>query len=205
METCAMWFHRGYHCRSWSKCMSFLRFVCEMIKQNESEFANTEFKMQPNKPDNFFYLVFILQPFNCTHFKNHLTNFSEVCCKWCVQSIWKCLTSCSFYLIASHVLPNIFVFLNYVKLFVFNVGTPALTSRALGEDDFIQVAEFIHQGVQIAAQAKKEAGRWQKWHQMLLVLWSSISSTNRHSDVSGKKNKSLYITMSICRRYNEWY
>ena len=26
------------------------------------------------------------------------------------------------------------------------------------------------------------------------------SSTNRHSDVSGKKNKSLYVTMSICRQ-----
>ena len=28
------------------------------------------------------------------------------------------------------------------------------------------------------------------------------SSPNRHSDVSGKKNKNLYVTMSICRQNN---
>ena len=30
-----------------------------------------------------------------------------------------------------------------------------------------------------------------------------ISSSNRHSDVSGKKYKSLYVNMSICRRYDD--
>ena len=33
-----------------------------------------------------------------------------------------------------------------------------------------------------------------------IYLCNSNSSTNRHSDVSGKKNKSLYVTMSICRQ-----
>ena len=143
-----------------------------------------------------FFFVFILQPFNCTCFKNHWTNFSGVCCKWCVQLIRKCLTYGSFCMITSHVLPNIFIFLNCLKLFVFNVGTPALTSRALGENDFIQVAEFIHQGVQIAAQAKKEAGMWQKWHQMLLVLWSyiifSLNKNWHHRQLTSLRKKVNY-------------
>ena len=137
-----------------------------MIKQNESELAMNLRCSQTKQIISLFHILMQLQLH--IYFKNYLTNSSGDYCKWCVPSIRKCLTSCSFYLIASHVLPNIFVFLNCLKLFVFNVGTPALTSRALGEEDFIQVAEFIHQGVQIAVQAKKEAGRWQKWRQILL-------------------------------------
>lgn len=34
------------------------------------------------------------------------------------------------------------------------IGTPALTTRGLLEDDFIKVADFIHEGVQIAITAK---------------------------------------------------
>jgi len=34
------------------------------------------------------------------------------------------------------------------------IGTPALTTRGLLEDDFIKVADFIHEGVQIAIKAK---------------------------------------------------
>jgi len=35
-----------------------------------------------------------------------------------------------------------------------HIGTPALTARGLLEDDFIKVANFIHEGVQIAIKAK---------------------------------------------------
>ncbi|KAJ7514295.1 hypothetical protein O6H91_23G037700 [Diphasiastrum complanatum] len=34
------------------------------------------------------------------------------------------------------------------------IGTPALTTRGLGQKDFVQVADFIHEGVQIGLQVK---------------------------------------------------
>ena len=36
-----------------------------------------------------------------------------------------------------------------------------------------------------------------------LIKQASNSSPNRHNDVSDKKNKSWYVTMSICRRINQ--
>ncbi|KAK6135564.1 hypothetical protein DH2020_030672 [Rehmannia glutinosa] len=37
------------------------------------------------------------------------------------------------------------------------IGSPAMTTRGFGEDEFIQVADFIHEGVQITLEAKKSA------------------------------------------------
>ena len=34
--------------------VSISESICDVIKQNESEPANTDFKIQPNKADNFF-------------------------------------------------------------------------------------------------------------------------------------------------------
>jgi glycine hydroxymethyltransferase len=38
------------------------------------------------------------------------------------------------------------------------LGSPALTSRGLGEKDFVQVTEFIHQGVELALQIQAKVG-----------------------------------------------
>lgn len=35
------------------------------------------------------------------------------------------------------------------------IGSPAMTTRGFGENEFISVADFIHEGVQIALEAKK--------------------------------------------------
>merc|ERR1711972_262780 len=38
------------------------------------------------------------------------------------------------------------------------VGTPAMTSRGLVEEDFVRVGEFIGEAVDIAAEVQKESG-----------------------------------------------
>jgi glycine hydroxymethyltransferase len=38
------------------------------------------------------------------------------------------------------------------------MGSPALTSRGFIESDFEQVAEFVHQGIQIAKDLKSKSG-----------------------------------------------
>ncbi|XP_002984501.2 serine hydroxymethyltransferase 3, chloroplastic [Selaginella moellendorffii] len=49
------------------------------------------------------------------------------------------------------------------------IGTPALTTRGLKEDDFIKVAGFIHEGVQIARQLKEtvKQGKMKEYVQAL--------------------------------------
>lgn len=39
------------------------------------------------------------------------------------------------------------------------LGTPALTSRGFKEDDFVQVADFIHEGIEIFNKHKASAGK----------------------------------------------
>jgi len=39
------------------------------------------------------------------------------------------------------------------------LGTPAMTSRGLKEEDFAKVAEFLHRGMQIALAIQKETGK----------------------------------------------
>ena len=49
-----------------------------MIKQNESELANTVFKIQPNKTDIFFCFLLFVQSFNCLYLWNQLPNLCGV-------------------------------------------------------------------------------------------------------------------------------
>lgn len=35
------------------------------------------------------------------------------------------------------------------------IGSPAMTTRGLGENEFVSIADFIHEGVQITLDAKK--------------------------------------------------
>ena len=49
-----------------------------MIKQNESELANTPFKIQPNKADSFVCFLLFVQSFNCLYLWNQLPNLSGV-------------------------------------------------------------------------------------------------------------------------------
>ncbi|XP_072019866.1 serine hydroxymethyltransferase, mitochondrial-like isoform X2 [Amphiura filiformis] len=49
------------------------------------------------------------------------------------------------------------------------LGTPALTSRDFGEEDFLKVAEFIHQGIQIAADAKKDTGKLKDFKEYVMT------------------------------------
>ncbi|CAK9166391.1 unnamed protein product, partial [Ilex paraguariensis] len=37
------------------------------------------------------------------------------------------------------------------------IGTPAMTTRGFNEDEFMSTADFIHEGVQIALEAKRSA------------------------------------------------
>ena len=84
---------------------------CDVIKQNESELANTVFKIQPNKADSFFCFLLLVQSFNCLYLWNQLPNLCGVFTKLKPEQyqIWhnrKCqktyfLTSDSFCLIAS--------------------------------------------------------------------------------------------------------
>lgn len=37
------------------------------------------------------------------------------------------------------------------------IGSPAMTTRGFSEDEFVSVADFIHEGVQITLEAKKAA------------------------------------------------
>lgn len=38
------------------------------------------------------------------------------------------------------------------------LGSPAMTTRGLDENDFKNVADFVHRGVNIALQVQKDAG-----------------------------------------------
>ena len=52
-----------------------LCIICDVIKQNESELANTVVKIQPNKADSFFCLLLFVQSFNLL---NQLPNLCGV-------------------------------------------------------------------------------------------------------------------------------
>ena len=55
--------------------------ICDVIKQNQSEVGNIDFKIQPNKADNVFCFLLFLASFNCSYLWNQLTNFNGVFCK----------------------------------------------------------------------------------------------------------------------------
>ena len=54
--------------------LCFALLICDVIKQNESELANTLFRMQPNKADSFFCFLLFVQSFNCLYLWNQLPN-----------------------------------------------------------------------------------------------------------------------------------
>ena len=92
--------------------------ICDVIKQNESEFTNNVFKIQPNKTNNFFCFWLFVQSFSCSYLWNQLPSLSGVFTKLKPKQLYpnrKCqknnnhifLTSDSFCLIASHFLCSI--------------------------------------------------------------------------------------------------
>ena len=53
-----------------------LAYNCDVIKQSESELANTVFK--PNKADSFFCFLSFVQSFNCLYLWNQLPNLCGI-------------------------------------------------------------------------------------------------------------------------------
>ena len=49
-----------------------------MIKQNESQLANTVFEIQQNKADSFFCFLLFVQSFNCLYLWNQLPNLCGI-------------------------------------------------------------------------------------------------------------------------------
>ena len=41
--------------------------ICDVIKQNQSEVGNIDFKIEPNKAEKFFCFLLFLAPFNCSY------------------------------------------------------------------------------------------------------------------------------------------
>ena len=52
--------------------------ICDVIKQNESELANTVLKIQPNKANSFLCFWLFVQSFSCLYLRNQLPNFCGV-------------------------------------------------------------------------------------------------------------------------------
>ncbi|CAF1339477.1 unnamed protein product, partial [Didymodactylos carnosus] len=48
------------------------------------------------------------------------------------------------------------------------LGTPAMTSRGLKEDDFKQIVEFLHEAILISSQAKEKTKTLKDYKQFLL-------------------------------------
>ena len=60
------------------KFYNILFCICDVIKQNESELANTVFKIQPNKADSSYCFLLFVQSFNCLYLWNQLHNLYGV-------------------------------------------------------------------------------------------------------------------------------
>ena len=52
--------------------------ICDVNKQNESELANTVFKIRPNKAYSFFCFLLFVESFNCLYLWNQLPNLCGV-------------------------------------------------------------------------------------------------------------------------------
>ena len=59
----------------------YLCSICDVIKQNQSEVGNVDFKIEPNKAENVFCFLLFLASFICSYLWNRLTNFNGVFCK----------------------------------------------------------------------------------------------------------------------------
>ena len=62
-------------------CIMLNTHICDVIKQNQSEVGNIDFKIEPNKIENAFCFLLFLASFKCSYLWNHLTNFNGVFCK----------------------------------------------------------------------------------------------------------------------------
>ena len=51
---------------------------CDVIKQNQSEVGNIDFKIEPNKAENVLCFLLFLASFNCSYLRNQLSNFNGV-------------------------------------------------------------------------------------------------------------------------------
>lgn len=63
------------------------------------------------------------------------------------------------------------------------IGSPAMTTRGFRENEFIAVADFIHEGVQITHDAKKSAPGSKLQDFMKFVTSPSFPLTDRVSDL----------------------
>ena len=52
--------------------------ICDAIKQNESELANIDFKIQSNEADSFFCFLLFLQSLNRLYLQNQVPNLCGV-------------------------------------------------------------------------------------------------------------------------------
>ena len=59
-------------------CIMCISTKCDVIRQNESELANTIFKIQPNKADSFFCFLLFVKSFNCLYLLNQLPNLCGI-------------------------------------------------------------------------------------------------------------------------------
>ncbi|KAK2999182.1 hypothetical protein RJ639_024101 [Escallonia herrerae] len=63
------------------------------------------------------------------------------------------------------------------------IGTPAMTTRGFTEKDFISTADFIHEGVQIAREAKRSVSGSKLQDFMKFVASPDFSLMDRVSDL----------------------
>ncbi|KAL0330722.1 UNVERIFIED_CONTAM: Serine hydroxymethyltransferase 3, chloroplastic [Sesamum angustifolium] len=63
------------------------------------------------------------------------------------------------------------------------IGSPAMTTRGFGENEFISVADFIHEGVQITLEAKKSVSGSKLQDFMKFVTSPSFPLVDRVSDL----------------------
>ena len=63
------------------------------------------------------------------------------------------------------------------------IGSPAMTTRGFSENEFVSVADFIHEGVQITLEAKKSASGTKLQDFMKFVTSPSFPLANRVSDL----------------------
>ena len=72
---CAVWwFHIDFDL--WIQYIEHI--ICDVIKQNQLEVGNIDFKIKPNNTENVFYFLLFLTSFNCSYLWNQLTNFNAV-------------------------------------------------------------------------------------------------------------------------------
>ena len=66
----------------------FLSYInCDVIKQNQSEVRNIDFKIEPNKAENVFCFLLFLTSINCSYLWNQWTNLNGVSAKCSCENV----------------------------------------------------------------------------------------------------------------------